>query len=70
MSLTDLLPEVRALPHPDKLRLLRFLADELARDSGVPKFEEDSVFPVWTPFGQHEAARALHELLQSEETTP
>jgi hypothetical protein len=64
MSLTELLPVVRSLPHPEKLRLLQFLANELARHENLPEIQPEAEYPVWSPFDAHEAARTLEELLQ------
>ena len=36
MSLTELLPTVKLLPHADKLRLMQFLVTDLAQEEVVP----------------------------------
>jgi hypothetical protein len=57
--LPTLLPSVRALSRPDKLRLLHFLAGELVREEGIPGLEAGATYPIWTPFFCFEAAAIL-----------
>jgi hypothetical protein len=61
MSLAELLPAVRSLPHPDKLRLLQFLARELVRDEGLSDIRPGTDYPVWSPYESFEAARTLEQ---------
>jgi hypothetical protein len=70
MSLTELLPAVRSLPHPDKLRLLQFLAGEIAREEGLPEIRSDCPYPIWSPHDAFEAATALEQALQAERVGP
>ena len=35
MSITELLPEISALPHAEKFRLAQLLLEQLAREDGV-----------------------------------
>ena len=64
MSIAELLPVVRSLPHPEKVRLLQFLAGELARHEGLPSIQTGSEFPIWSPFDAFGAAAALGKLLE------
>jgi hypothetical protein len=66
MSLAELLPAVQSLPHQDKLRLLQFLAGELARDEGLPDIRPGVDYPVWSPYESFEAARTLEHALLAE----
>jgi hypothetical protein len=66
MSLAELLPSVRSLPHEDKLRLLQFLAGELAREEGLPEIPPGAACPIWSPFDAFEAAGVLAQALQAE----
>jgi hypothetical protein len=66
MSLAELLPTVRSLPRHDKLRLLQFLAGELARDEGLPDIRLGVDYPVWSPYEAFEAARTLEQTLLTE----
>jgi hypothetical protein len=63
MSLTELLPVVRDLPHQDKLCLLQFLANSLAQDEGLPEIKPGADFAVWSPYGAFDAAVALDQAL-------
>jgi len=66
MSLADLLPEVHALPHPDKLRLLQFLADDLARAEGLSEVRPEATYPIWAPYDALEAAAVMDKVLQDD----
>jgi hypothetical protein len=63
MSIAELLPVVRSLSHPDKLRLLQFLAGELARNVGLPSIQPGAEFPIWSPFDAFDAAATLGKTL-------
>lgn len=62
MSLSELLPAVQALPRIDKFRLVQELITELAKEEGLPPGE----YPVWSPYGSHEAAAILLQLLEQD----
>jgi hypothetical protein len=66
MSIAELLPVVRSLPHTDKLRLLQFLAGELARSEGLASIQPEAEFPIWSPFDAFDAAAALGKLLEDQ----
>lgn len=66
MSLSELLPVVQALPHPDKLRLMQWLAAQVAQDEGVSLVPSDMEYSVWSPYDAHEAAATLHAFLEQE----
>lgn len=68
MSLAELLPAVQSLSHQDKLRLLQFLADELAREEGLPELRPGAEYPIWSPYEAFEAARVLEQALDAERT--
>ena len=68
MSLSELLPAVKALPRPDKLRLMYFLVVELAHEEGVSLLEANAEYPIWTPLNAFEAAETLKRLLETEQT--
>jgi hypothetical protein len=70
MSLAEILPAVQSLPHPDKLRLLTFLAGELAREEGLSDVRPDVAYPVWSPYDAFEAASTLERALQSDADRP
>ena len=61
MSLNELLPTVQELPRGDKLRLMQWLAAQLAKDEGVPLLSPDIEYPVWSPYDSHEAAALMFD---------
>lgn len=69
-SLPDLMPSLRTLSRADKIRAIQLLADELAREEGVPVIEAGASFPIWTPFDAFDAAAKLFEELKKAETAP
>jgi hypothetical protein len=69
MSLAEVLPEVQALSRADKLRVIQFLAQELAREEGCP-IEPGRSYPVWSPDSAFAAAAALMQALQNEKGQP
>jgi hypothetical protein len=69
MSLTEVLPEVQTLSRLDKIRLIQFLAQELARDEeGL--IEPGRSYPVWSPGRAFTAAAALLQTLEEEKGQP
>ena len=69
MSLDELLPVVRDLPHGDKLCLLQFLARALARDEGLPDIGPGTEFAIWSPYDAFAAAATLQHALDSGESS-
>lgn len=68
MSLAELLPAARALDDGDKLRLIRELADDLAREEEIRRLIPPGVeFPVWSAFENYEAAAVLQKFLDEPE---
>ena len=68
MSLAELVPEVRALPHDDKVRLAHLLITELAREGSGLREGVEAAFPVWTPYDAFEAAHKLSKALAQEKS--
>jgi hypothetical protein len=66
MSLNELLPTVEELPRADKLRLMQWLAAQLAKEEGVPLLSPDVEYPVWSPYDAHQAAATLAAFLEQE----
>jgi hypothetical protein len=67
MLSSELLDELHQLSRAEKLHLVQLLVNDLAA-------EEDTVFslgsyPVYTPYGNEEAARILYEALQAAQST-
>lgn len=60
----ELQAEVKVLSRRDKLILMHFILDELAyeeRDDGM--LIDGGQYPIWSPYGAHEAANTLRSLL-------
>jgi len=66
MSLVEIIPVLQALPRADKLRLLQFLAFELAQEEGVGWLGPETAYPIWTPYNAFEAADTLLQALEAE----
>ena len=49
MSITEILPAVRALPHSEKLRLARLLLDDLTGEELRSMLKQGKEFPIYTP---------------------
>ena len=58
-TLTDILPDVRALSHADKLRLMHELVHDLAVTARVDLPESDDHHTVWSPYDSFDAADTL-----------
>jgi hypothetical protein len=69
MSLTDVLPEVQTLSRLDKIRLIQFLAQDLARDE-ENLIEPGRPYPIWSPDRAFEAAAVLLQILEDEKGKP
>ena len=70
MSINELLPAVHSLPDPDKLQLIRILAEDLAGTRQSPMEQVAGSLPVWTPHGAFEAAETLLSALQADDQRP
>jgi hypothetical protein len=66
MTLNELLPTLHALPRADKLRLIQFLAAEVASEDDVPAADSDKTFPVWSPHEAFDGAATLLRVLEQE----
>ena len=66
MSLVEILPDVQSLPRADKLRLIQFLAQELAEAEAPPAFVAGQSYPVWSPDEAFAAAETLLRTLREE----
>lgn len=66
MSLVEMLPNIQSLPRADKLRLIQFLAQELAEAEAPPLLVSGQSYPVWSPDQAFEAAAALLETLRED----
>jgi len=63
MSLAAILPEVQALPHGDKIRLLQVLASELSKEEIERIVPPGGSWAIWSPYDAYEAAATLDRML-------
>jgi hypothetical protein len=68
MSITEIIPAVRALPRSEKYRLARLLLDDLAQEDLLSGLKQGQEFPIYTPEFAPESAAQLAILLKEEET--
>jgi hypothetical protein len=66
MTIAEVLPTLKALNHKDKIRVIQFLANEVAREEGV-YFEEGKTYEIYSPYESFEAAEQLRQLLKENE---
>lgn len=67
MSLVELLSDIQSLARADKLRLIQFLAQELAEAEGPPSLVAGQSYPVWSPDQAFAAAETLLQALHAEQ---
>jgi hypothetical protein len=67
MSLVEILPTVQSLPREDKLRLIQFLAQDLAEAEAPAALVPGEEYPVWSPYNAFEAADTLLGVLRAED---
>lgn len=70
MSLAELLPDVQSLSRTDKLRLIQFLAQDLAQGEGNVGLKAGQSYPVWSPCQAFEAAAVLMQALEEDGRKP
>jgi hypothetical protein len=70
VSLIEVLPSVQTLLPADKLRLIQFLAQDLAQGEAEPLLAAGQSYPLWSPFDAFDAAAALLRALESERGQP
>jgi hypothetical protein len=65
MTLTELLPMVRQLSAPDKLKLIRILAEELDTSEDISPLEPHKIYYLPTPYDSFGAGETLMQAMQS-----
>ena len=65
MTISEVLPTLKALNRTDKIRAIQFLSDEVAKEEGV--FQDGKVYEIFTPYESFEAAQQLQKLLDEKE---
>lgn len=66
MTLTEILPAVLQLTPPEKLKLIRLIAEDLDVGEDIRPFERGKVYDLPTPYGCYEAAQILADALANE----
>jgi hypothetical protein len=67
MTYTEVLSTLKALNHKDKIRVIQFLANEVAREEDV-YFEEGKTYEIFSPYESYEAAGQLRRFLEETES--
>jgi hypothetical protein len=70
MSLSEVLPDVRALSRDDKVRLMELLNEDLRAADPTLALVPGAVYPIWSPTDAFSAAETLTKLLDAEKATP
>ncbi len=65
MTYIEVLPTLKALNHKDKIRVLQFLANEVARTEGSVS-EESEKAGLWELHNSFEAAADLRKLIKED----
>lgn len=68
MTLTEIIPAIRRLPLPDKIRLIRILAEELDTEQNIFPFEPYKIYYLATPYNVFGAGKALMDAMQKSDT--
>lgn len=68
MTLAEVLPAVSQLTVPEKLKLIRILAEDLEKNEDIAPFERGKVYALPTPYDSFGVAQVLaNELAASPE---
>jgi hypothetical protein len=70
MSLSEVLPDVRALSRDDKARLIELLTEELSGTDPTRALLPGAAYPIWSPTDAFSAAETLTKFLNAEKATP
>lgn len=66
MIVTDLLPMLKNLSRADKLRIIEFLASELAKEETISLLKNGQTYEVWSPYDAFEAENILGKMLEED----
>ena len=69
MTLAEILPVVRQLTAPEKLKLIRLLAEELDQNDTSSLFEPGKVYHLPSPYDSYGAAQVLADALAAAQET-
>ncbi len=69
MNLVEIEQEIKPLDRLEKVKLIHFLVDEIARDELDPAhyFKAGDKHFVWSPYDEYKAAYQLQQLLDLDE---
>ena len=67
MPLDEMLPSLHALPRCDKLRLIQFLAADVASEDGIAAAGAEMIPTVWSPYEAFDGAATLLRVLEEDE---
>ncbi len=69
MILAEIEQKIKPLDRLEKVRLIHFLVDEIARDELDPAqyFKPGDKHVVWSPYDEHKAAYQLQQLLDEQQ---
>ena len=66
MIVTELLPMLQNLSRADKLRIIEFLASELAKEETISTLKHGQSYEVWSPYDAFEAETVLGKMLEED----
>jgi hypothetical protein len=69
MNITDLLPTLQKLSRTDKLKVMQFLVQEMAKEEETLSLKPGATYYVWSPYNSHNAAQKLATLLEENKQT-
>lgn len=67
MTLSEILPSIRQLSLPEKVKLIRILAEELEAAGDISPLEPFKTYDLPTPYNSVGAGAALMQALESED---
>ena len=70
MSISKIIPLVRALSRGEKFQVAQILLEDLAEEELQTTFKVGQVYPIYTPEYSPDAAAQLAEVLGGEGTNP
>ncbi|HLP89161.1 MAG TPA: hypothetical protein VK184_11305 [Nostocaceae cyanobacterium] len=71
MTLTEIIPSLQLLSRQEKLKVIQFLADLLAKeDENLPTLENGKHYEVWSPYDAFLAEHILTQMLQDDSPKP
>lgn len=70
MTLTEILPAVLRLASPEKLKLIRILAEDLDAAQAIGPFERGKTYELPTPYNMFGAAQILADAIRDNDKAP